>query len=134
MPKFYEGSHQQYDVICRPNVMIPMRDGVCMATDIYVPAVRETTVSGKFPTILERTPYDKAAAGNVTNGTSFAGRGFLLPTVVLLEDDHPPQCGIIPRSELIEIDPACDQFTGCVAAVPIRRLYPSGVIPRRLMP
>ena len=77
MPKFYEGSHQQYDVICRSNVMIPMRDGVHLATDIYVPAVRETTVSGKFPTILERTPYDKAAAGNVTNGTYFARRGYV---------------------------------------------------------
>ena len=77
MPEFYEGSHQQYDVICRSNVMIPMRDGVRMATDIYIPALGETIVSGKFPTILERTPYDKAGAGNVTNGTYFARRGYI---------------------------------------------------------
>ena len=25
MPEFYEGSHQQYDVICQSNMMIPMR-------------------------------------------------------------------------------------------------------------
>ena len=75
--KFYEGSHQQYDVIYQTNVMIPMRDGVHMATDIYFPALSGQRIDGKFPTILERTPYDKAAAGNVTNGAYFAKRGYV---------------------------------------------------------
>lgn len=38
MLKSYEGSYQQYDVICKSSVMVPMRDGVCLATDIYFPA------------------------------------------------------------------------------------------------
>ena len=54
-----------------------MRDGVCLATDIYFPALRGHAVSGKFPVILERTPYDKAGAGNVTNGSYFARRGYI---------------------------------------------------------
>ncbi len=34
--------------------MVPMRDGVRLATDIYLPASQ-----GKFPVILTRTPYNK---------------------------------------------------------------------------
>ena len=77
MPESYQGSYQQYDAICQSNVMVPMRDGVCLATDIYFPALGGQPVSGKFPVILERTPYDKAASGNVTNGTYYARRGYV---------------------------------------------------------
>ncbi len=42
-------------VLCYRDVMVEMRDGVCLATDIYLPANRE----GPFPAILERTPYGK---------------------------------------------------------------------------
>jgi putative CocE/NonD family hydrolase len=37
-----------------PNLMVPMRDGVHLATDIYLPAA-----VGASPVLLERTPYDK---------------------------------------------------------------------------
>ena len=77
MPESYQGSHQQYDTICHSNVMIPMRDGVHLATDIYFPAQGGQLASGKFPIILERTPYDKAGSGNVTNGTYYARRGYV---------------------------------------------------------
>ena len=77
MPELYQGSHQQYDAICQSNVMIPMRDGVRLATDIYFPALNGQLASGKFPVILERTPYDKAGAGNVTNGNYYARRGYV---------------------------------------------------------
>ncbi len=77
MPESYQGSHQQYDAICQSNVMIPMRDGVRLATDIYLPATAGQPASGKFPIILERTPYDKAGSGNVTNGTYYARRGYV---------------------------------------------------------
>ena len=77
MPESYQGSYQQYDAICHPNVMIPMRDGVRLATDIYFPALDGQPASGKFPVILERTPYDKAGSGNVTNGTYYARRGYV---------------------------------------------------------
>jgi putative CocE/NonD family hydrolase len=42
------------------NVMVSMRDGVKLATDIYLPAGRVQTPQ-QFPVILERTPYDKTA-------------------------------------------------------------------------
>ena len=39
--------------------MVPMRDGVRLATDIYRPAIDGEIVPGRFPTILARTSYDK---------------------------------------------------------------------------
>jgi uncharacterized protein len=41
------------------NLMVPMRDGVRLATDIYFPAQDGARLEGKFPAILERTPYNK---------------------------------------------------------------------------
>jgi uncharacterized protein len=41
------------------DVMVRMRDGVHLATDIYRPALGGQPVSGPFPVILERTPYGK---------------------------------------------------------------------------
>ena len=73
----YEGSHQQYGVHCESNVMVPMRDGVSLATDIYFPAANGKPAEGQFPIILERTPYDKASAKNVQNGQYFARRGYV---------------------------------------------------------
>ena len=77
MSTTYEGSHQQYEVVCDSNVMMPMRDGLRLATDLYFPAAGESKAPGPFPVILERTPYNKAAAGNVTKGKYFARRGYV---------------------------------------------------------
>ncbi len=37
------------------NIMVPMRDGVLLAIDVYLPECG----SGPWPVLLERTPYDK---------------------------------------------------------------------------
>ncbi|HEV2720011.1 MAG TPA: CocE/NonD family hydrolase, partial [Thermoanaerobaculia bacterium] len=50
----------KFDIVVSKNVMVPMRDGVHLATDIYRPARGGVAVDGKFPVIMERTPYDKA--------------------------------------------------------------------------
>jgi len=42
-----------------PTSWFPMRDGVRLATNIYRPAENGKVVEGKFPVILERTPYGK---------------------------------------------------------------------------
>jgi predicted acyl esterase len=57
MPQPYEGSHQQYDALIDSRVMIPMRDGVKLATDFYFPASGGQRAAGQFPVILERSPY-----------------------------------------------------------------------------
>lgn len=50
------------DTVVRQDVMVPMRDGVRLATDITLPARNGEALPGPFPTLLYRTPYDKLAA------------------------------------------------------------------------
>ncbi|MFD2237558.1 CocE/NonD family hydrolase [Aureimonas populi] len=47
------------DVVVHRNVMVAMRDGVRLATDIYRPAHDGRVPGGPLPVIFERTPYDK---------------------------------------------------------------------------
>ena len=77
MARTYEGSHQEYDFVCENNVMVPMRDGVKLATDLYFPAVGERRAEGKFPVIATRTPYNKLSAHGNTTGEFFARRGYI---------------------------------------------------------
>ena len=48
-----------YEVALTSEVAVPMRDGVRLATDIYRPARDGRPAPGRFPVILERTPYGK---------------------------------------------------------------------------
>ncbi len=73
----YEGSHQQYEVVAENNVMIPMADGVRLATDLYFPGAKGGRAAGPFPVILERTPYGKASSRNVEKAKYFARRGYV---------------------------------------------------------
>lgn len=52
-------------------LMVPMRDGVRLATDIYKPE----NLNGKLPVILTRTPYNKA--GNKKYGEYFSQHGYI---------------------------------------------------------
>jgi len=51
-----------FDVFLQSNVMVAMRDGVRLATDVHRPAREGRPVEGRFPALLERTPYGKAQA------------------------------------------------------------------------
>lgn len=51
---------ERLDDFVLETVMIPVRDGVRLATDIYRPARNGTPVPGPFPVLIERTPYGKA--------------------------------------------------------------------------
>ena len=48
-----------FGVALAKDVMVPMRDGIRLATDLYRPARDGELVEGSYPTILCRTPYDK---------------------------------------------------------------------------
>jgi putative CocE/NonD family hydrolase len=50
--------------VVEKNVMVPMRDGIRLATDLYFPARNGVRIDGKFPAIMERTPYNKDGAAN----------------------------------------------------------------------
>ena len=52
-------SESKYGIAIFKDVMVSMRDGVRLATDIYRPTLDGELVPGAFPTILGRTSYDK---------------------------------------------------------------------------
>lgn len=64
----------KFDVVDRRDVMVAMRDGVELATDIYLPAHDEKPIDERVPTILMRLPYNKD--GGRGRGHYFASHGY----------------------------------------------------------
>lgn len=62
-------SRPEYEVKVERDVSVPMRDGVKLATDIYLP-----DADGRFPVILVRTPYKKEMSE--LQGRYYARRGY----------------------------------------------------------
>ena len=76
-------SQPDYDIIVIEDVMVPVRDGVRLATDVYLPARYGEPVSGPLPVILERTPYNKRSPDRIERTCRyFASRGY----VVVMQD------------------------------------------------
>jgi hypothetical protein len=69
-------------VLFERNLMIPMSDGVRLATDVYRPALAGKPVEEKLPVLLQRTPYDKTGSSLVEAARFFASHGY----VVALQD------------------------------------------------
>ncbi len=69
-------SESEYDVIIVKDFMVPMRDGVRLATDVYIPAKDGEAVEGGFPAILERTPYNKDMMGFTDKAIYFSKKGY----------------------------------------------------------
>jgi X-Pro dipeptidyl-peptidase (S15 family) len=51
------------EIVVERDMMVPARDGVLLATDVYRPAG-----PGPYPVLLERTPYDQSAVSRFTVG------------------------------------------------------------------
>ena len=66
---------EPFEVTIERGVTAKMRDGVLLRADIYRPKAE-----GKFPILLQRTPYNKS--GGVSFGVRAASRGF----VVIIQD------------------------------------------------
>ena len=67
----------RYKFTIEKDVMIPMRDGVRLASDIY----RPDSAGARLPVILIRTPYNKATYGGATAPARiFAGQGYVVVT------------------------------------------------------
>jgi uncharacterized protein len=64
-------------VVVERGVSVSMRDGVVLYADIYRPAA-----PGKYPVLLERTPYDKAVDKEIDIGERGAAQGY----VVIVQD------------------------------------------------
>ena len=64
------------------DVMVPMRDGIQLATDVYRPALDGAPVAERLPVLLQRTPYGKDGRGLVDSARYFVEHGY----VVVLQD------------------------------------------------
>jgi putative CocE/NonD family hydrolase len=64
-----------FQVHSHKDVIVAMRDGVQLATDVYRPARDGTPLEGRFPVILTRTPYDKS--GNTSTAEFYARHGYI---------------------------------------------------------
>jgi putative CocE/NonD family hydrolase len=71
-----QGSAQQFDVVWQRDIMLPMRDGVPLATDVYRPALDGAAITEPVPVLLERTPYNKLRVDLVSTAKFFARRGY----------------------------------------------------------
>ncbi len=66
-----------YGVATLHDIMVPMRDGALLATDVYLPAKDGVILPGPFPVVLERTPYLKTRnQTNTPDGAFWASRGY----------------------------------------------------------
>ena len=72
-------SRPEHDVHLTENVMVLMRDGVRMATDVYRPARAGRPLADRRPVLLHRTPYNKVET-EATSGQCrfFASRGYVV--------------------------------------------------------
>ncbi|HET8580823.1 MAG TPA: CocE/NonD family hydrolase [Nitrospiraceae bacterium] len=76
--QLYQGSSQQFEVVERKHAMVPMRDGIHLATDLYFPALNGRPLDGSFPCLVERTPYSKEQTNLVSTARFFARRGYVV--------------------------------------------------------
>jgi hypothetical protein len=60
-----------YAVEMRLDVKVPMRDGINLSADIYLPKAR-----GPFPTVLMRTPYSNNSDPLIEKGRRLANNGY----------------------------------------------------------
>ena len=65
------------DVIVERDIMIPMRDGVRLAADVYRPAVDGVAIAEPLPLLLSRSPYSKSRECDVLAATHFARHGYV---------------------------------------------------------
>lgn len=77
-------SEDRYEAVVVKDVMIPMRDGIKLAADIYRPAIDGVPLEDKLPILLQRTPYGKEVAwlGFVERATYFTRHRY----VVVVQD------------------------------------------------
>jgi putative CocE/NonD family hydrolase len=66
-----------YGLSWQKDVMVPMRDGVRLAADVYLPAQDGKPLAERLPTILMRLPYNKRATENPQpDARYFASHGY----------------------------------------------------------
>ncbi len=72
------GSQARFDVVRVDDVMVPMRDGVRLHTEVYRPSRAGAPVDSAFPSLLLRTPYEIRGDEVVRQARAFAAAGYVV--------------------------------------------------------
>ena len=64
-------SQPVHDIRCLYDQKVPMRDGILLSADVYLPVA-----AGLFPTLLLRTPYESTRDGHIDWAAWWARRGY----------------------------------------------------------
>jgi uncharacterized protein len=67
-----------FDVVRQDAVMVPMRDGTKLYTELYRPARGSALVDSAFPVLLLRTPYEIRGEEIVRQANAFAATGYVV--------------------------------------------------------
>ena len=85
-------------IVIERDLMVPARDGVRLATDVYRPEG-----PGPFPVLLERTPYDKSAASRSERTAADARPRRGLTPPLILSDTATPSSTRIAVAAIIRV-------------------------------
>ena len=66
-----------YSVHLETDVMVPMRDGIHLATNILLPAQGREPLGDSLPVLLQRTPYNKSSESRMEEARFFASQGYV---------------------------------------------------------
>ncbi|MDP7262862.1 MAG: CocE/NonD family hydrolase [Dehalococcoidia bacterium] len=74
MVDLVSADEDKFGVIVERNIGVPMRDGTILRADVYRP-----NAGGRFPVLIERTPYDKntSSESNLKAGEFYAAHGYV---------------------------------------------------------
>jgi len=72
-------SQPVHEIHCLWDQKVPMRDGILLSADVYLPQA-----DGPFPTLLLRTPYESTRDGHIDWAAWWARRGY----AVVVEDNR----------------------------------------------
>ena len=73
MSKNEGNDHRSYSVVIDSDVEMQVRDGTTLRADIYRP-----DAAGKYPTLVQRTPYSKNGESLVEQGHKLSERGYVV--------------------------------------------------------
>jgi len=77
MAESVTGPASTYDVHVENDVMVPMRDGVQLATNILRPVGVSQPLDAPLPVLLQRTPYNKSSESRMAEANFFASQGYV---------------------------------------------------------
>lgn len=65
-----------YGVEVMKDVMVSMRDGVRLGTDVYLPTENGAVLPGRHPTVMMRLPYNKEGESRIEAARFYASHGY----------------------------------------------------------